>query len=131
MELKVSLFVMRLTVAAFFAVWALEKILHPEITAGIFANFYGIENLPAAASYALGAVQLLFIAGFLLLGRWRIITTGALLAMHAVSTLSTWQQLINPYEGPNHLFWAAVPALGAMIALFLLRDEDTMFTFGR
>lgn len=48
--------------------------------------------------------------------------------MHAVSTLSTYKELLNPYEPPNHLFWAAVPLLAALIALFLLREEDNLLT---
>ncbi|PWE16679.1 DoxX protein [Marinicauda salina] len=131
MKLQVSLFVMRLTMAAFFAVWAVEKILHPDRAASVFEAFYGISNLPAAAAIALGAIQLGFILAFLFVGRFRFVTVGGLLVMHAVSTASSWSQLINPYEGGNHLFWAAVPTLGALIALFLLRDEDRLYMVGR
>lgn len=33
-------------------------------------------------------------------------------------------------EGPNLLFFAAWPMLAACLALFLLRDEDTLATVG-
>ena len=131
MKLQLSLFIMRLTVAAFFLVWALEKFLSPESTIGIFEHFYGIADMPMGAVYAAGAIQLVFVLAFLFVGRFRLITVGGLLVMHAVSTASSWSQLINPYEGGNHLFWAAVPTLGALIALFLLRDEDRLYTIGR
>jgi len=129
--LALSLLIMRLTVAAFFAVWAIEKFVKPESTVAIFEAFYGISGLPAAASYAIGAVQAVLILAFLVWGKFRTVSVGLLLLMHAGSTLSTWQQLINPYEGPNHLFWAAVPTLGALIALFVLRDEDRIGLVGR
>ena len=51
--------------------------------------------------------------------------------MHAVSTLSSYRQLLNPYEPPNHLFWAAVPTLAALVGLFLLRKDDVFLTVTR
>lgn len=129
-KLTLSLFILRVSVAAFFAVWALEKFIKPESTVGIFEGFYGISGLPLWAVYVIGAVQLALIIAFLVWAKFRTVSVGALLLMHAGSTLSTWQQLIDPYSGPNHLFWAAVPALGALIALFILRDEDRLFTVG-
>lgn len=129
-KLTLSLYIMRVSVAAFFAVWAVEKLVKPESAVAIFDHFYGISALPIGAAYAIGAVQLLLVLAFLVWARWRAITVGLLLAMHAVSTLSTWQQLLTPYEGGNHLFWAAVPTLAALIALFLLRDEDRLLTVG-
>ena len=129
-RLTLTLFIMRASVAAFFAVWAVEKLVKPESAVAIFDRFYGISGLPLSVAYAIGAVQLLLVLAFLVWARWRGITTGLLLAMHAVSTLSTWQQLAAPYEGGNHLFWAAVPTLAALIALFLLRDEDRFLTVG-
>ncbi|OZH54429.1 DoxX protein, partial [Hydrocoleum sp. CS-953] len=53
---------------------------------------------------------------------------GAMLGMHLISVLSTYKQLLNPYAPGNQLFWAAVPTLAAMIGLFLLKDEDRLFT---
>ena len=129
-KLTLSLFILRVTVAAFFAVWALEKFIKPESAVAIFDHFYGISNVPVSAVYAIGGVQALLVLAFLVWAKFRTISVGLLLLMHAGSTLSTWQQLINPYEGPNHLFWAAVPALGALIALFILREDDRLWTVG-
>jgi hypothetical protein len=128
-KLPLALFIMRVTIAAFFAIWAIEKFVKPDTTGRIWAKFYLIEGLPHAGSYAIGVLQLLLVIA-LLLGIWKFWSTGALMLMHGVSTLSTWALLIDPYSGSNHLFWAAVPTLGALIALFLLRDEDTLYTLG-
>jgi hypothetical protein len=52
-------------------------------------------------------------------------TYGLVLVFHGVSTLSSWKQYILE---PNLLFFAAWPMLAACIALYLLRDLDTLFT---
>ncbi|NNL89991.1 MAG: hypothetical protein HKP25_13065, partial [Marinicaulis sp.] len=38
------------------------------------------------------------------------------------------ERIFDPFSGSNHLFLAAIPVLGALIALFMLRHEDTMLT---
>jgi putative oxidoreductase len=55
---------------------------------------------------------------------------GAILLMHMASTASTYSQLLSPWDGerPQLLFWAAVPVLAAMIALFILRDRDRLLS---
>jgi hypothetical protein len=50
---------------------------------------------------------------------------GAALALHAVTVLVSWRQLLHPWADPvNHLFIASIPVLGGLIALFLLRHWD-------
>ena len=126
-NLKLPLFILRATIALFFLVWALEKFVDPETTIAIWKAFYMVENLPLAAAYAIGALQIGVVICFFL-GILKFWSYGFLMAIHALSTLSTYEQLLNPYEGHNHLFVAAIPTLGALIALFLLRDRDTLLT---
>ena len=123
---RLPLLLIRLSAAAFFLVWSLEKILVPEKQQGVFEAFYGGAQ-PVGVIVALGVVQTLIVLAFAA-GAFRTWTYGALLAMHAVSTLSTVGRLIEPYEGLNHLFWAAVPTLAALLALFLLRRYDTLLS---
>lgn len=125
-QLKIGLFLIRLSTGIFFLVWSVEKLIFPEVTQKIFSRFYMIEISPTVA-YGIGIVQTLIILAFMA-GLFKLWTYGAILGMHAVSTLSTYKELLNPYEPPNHLFWAAVPLLAALIALFLLRKEDTLLT---
>ncbi|MEQ8387589.1 MAG: DoxX protein [Alphaproteobacteria bacterium] len=129
-RLEISLAIMRLTMAAFFLVWTLEKFVAPESTQGIFSHFYMTE-ISVSTVYIAGAVQLLLVLGFLL-GIWKLATYGAILVMHGVSTLSTVGILVDPWASgtPNHLFWAGVPVLGMAVALFLLRDRDRWLTLG-
>lgn len=126
-KLKLSLAILRYTVGAFFAVWVIEKFVKPESTQGIWKAFYFVSDLPLEASYVIGVVQAVILICFVL-GLFKFWSYGLILIMHALSTASTWAQLADPYSGGNHLFWAAVPALGALIALFILRDEDTLGT---
>ena len=127
MTLQIALLILRLSFAAFFGIWVVEKFVDPTNFQAIFAHFYMIKNIPVEAIYAIGAFQAVILLGFLL-GLFRFWTYGALMVMHGLSTASTWRNLINPYEGPNHLFWAAVPTLGVIVVLFLMRDEDNLFT---
>jgi uncharacterized membrane protein YkgB len=80
------------------------------------------------AACAIGAVQTLIVLAFLL-GLWKTLTYGLAFLMHAVSTVSTLGILLDPWgASPNHLFWAAVPVLGALAVLFLLREKDMFWT---
>lgn len=129
-RLEFGLAVIRLAAAAFFLVWSIEKIVEPERAASVFQAFYFIESLPATGSLLVGVVQTAIILAFAC-GLWKLWTYGAVLLMHTVSTLSTIERLASPYSDINHLFWAAVPVLGALVALFILRNDDNFLTLGR
>ena len=128
-KLGIGLALIRLSTGIFFLVWSIEKIIHPEVIQRVFSRFYMME-ISSTASIAIGVIQTLIILAFMA-GLFKIWTYGAILGMHAVSTFSTYKELFNPYEPPNHLFWAAVPTLAALIALFLLRKEDNMFVISK
>lgn len=125
-QLGISLALIRFSTGIFFLIWSIEKIINPEITQRVFSRFYFIEISPSI-SIIVGIVQTLIVLAFMA-GLFKLWTYGVILGMHAVSTLSTYKELLNPYEPPNHLFWAAVPLLAALIALFLLREEDNLLT---
>ena len=126
--LAIALLIGRLSVAAFFLVWSLEKVFLPEKQQGVFEAFYGGAQ-PEAVIVVLGVIQTALVLAFAA-GLFKTATYGALLAMHAVSTLSTTGRLIDPYDGLNHLFWAAVPVLGLLIGMFILRRRDTLASLG-
>ena len=125
-KLEIGLAIIRITTAAFFLIWSVEKIIKPEISQKVFSNFY-FSNISTSVAVILGILQTIVVLLFLA-GLFKLWTYGALLGMHAVSTLSSYGPLLDPYTPPNHLFWAAVPTLGALVALFLLRDEDRLWT---
>lgn len=124
--LEISLFIIRLSLAAFLFVWALKKVLTPAVGQGIFEKFYG--TVPSGTMILiLGGLQLALIVLFAL-GMFKFWTYGAVVLMHGAGTLTTLGVLAQPFEPVNALFWAAIPTLAAMVALFLLRERDRMFS---
>src|SRR5688500_18223104 len=114
-----ALLVLRVTLGLFLLQWGVEKFVVPQSTAGIWSHFYGLA-VPQTLGYLFGAVEIA-IAVCLFLGRFRTVAYGAALALHAVSMIVSWRQLLYPWADPmNHLFIAGIPVLGAFIALFLL-----------
>ena len=120
-----SLLSLRLGVFVVMFMWTLDKFLRPDHAAGIFANFYGIDGLDSNMAYLVGGLEMLLLGAFVL-GIARRWSYGLVLLIHAVSTLSSWKQYLAPFEGPNLLFFAAWPMLAACLALYLLRDSDTL-----
>lgn len=123
-SLPISLLLLRVTIAVVMAVWALDKIINPGHAGAVFSNFYGIE-IRASELAIIGGVQLVIIAAFVA-GLFKTITYGAVLLMHAGSTLSSWRQYLEPFD--HLLFFAAWPMLAGCIALFLLRKDDIAFS---
>ena len=122
-----ALLLLRLGVFVVMFIWTIDKFVRPEHTAKIFANFYfigGLGNLPV---YLIGAVEMAILLGFLA-GFKKRFTYGFVLLLHGISTLSAFKQYINPFEGPNLLFFAAWPMLAACFALYTLRDLDTLWS---
>jgi len=126
-RLQSPLFLLRLGVFIVMFMWTIDKFLNPEHAAAVFENFYFIGGLGSLAFTIIGIIELVIIVGFLL-GTYKTITYGAVLVLHGVSTLSSWQQYLG---FDNLLFFAAWPMLAACYALFALRDLDNRFTLGR
>ncbi len=127
-NLKLSLLLLRYGVFIVFAMWTLDKFVNPEHAAVVFKVFYKIDGLSAVAAYAVGGLQAALVIAFAL-GIAKKWSYGAILLLHAVSTFSSYARYLDPWS--NLLFFAAWPMLAATAALFLLRDEDTLFTIGR
>lgn len=127
-KLQISLLLLRLGVAAVMLPWAIDKLVRPDHAAGVFANFYALPGLETWAFTALGIAQILLVLAFLA-GIARTWSYGLVTLLHAVSTFSSYRQYLDPFSGPNLLFFAAWPMLAACIALFLLRDRDRLLTW--
>jgi putative oxidoreductase len=126
-RLQVSLLLLRVGVFIVMLVWTLDKLLRPEHMASVFERYYGIGGLGSAAAWAIGGAELLLILAFLG-GMWKRWTYGAVLLLHAVSTVASFGKYLAPFDGSNLLFFAAWPMLAACVALYLLRDADTLWT---
>jgi putative oxidoreductase len=118
-----ALLALRVTLGLFLLQWGAEKFVAPQSNVAIWSHFYGIAIAPMVG-YVFGAAEIA-IALCLFLGLFRTAAYGAALALHAVTVLVSWRQLLQPWADPvNHLFIASVPVLGALVALFLLRHWD-------
>lgn len=124
-RLQVSLLALRLTVFLVMAVWTVDKFVNPGHAAGVYETFYFIPGLGAGVIMVIGAAEAALLIGFVV-GYLKRLTYGLVLVLHAVSTLSSFQQYLAPFE--NLLFFAAWPMLAACLALYLLRDRDRMMT---
>lgn len=124
-RLPVSLLALRLTVFLVMALWSVDKILNPGHAAGVFETFYFMGGIGPTALAVIGGVQLLvelaFVAGWL-----RTFTYGYVLVVHALSTFASWPGYLEPFD--NLLFFAGWPMLAGCLALFLLREEDTIWS---
>ncbi len=123
-----ALVVLRVSLGVFLLVWGLEKFAIPTTTVGIWAKFYGVA-LAASLVPVVGALESA-LALAITVGWWRRASNGLGLLVHAVSVLSSWRQLLDPWGlrsggPPNHLFLAGVPVLAGFVVLYLLRSRDT------
>lgn len=124
---RAALAILRFGLGVFLLLWSIDKIVAPESTVAIFEHFYRTSISATLAPMVGVAEGLLSLA--ILLGLWKTATYGLGLLLHAISTVSSYAQLLDPF-GDNHLFIAGIPVLAAFVALFLLRDHDTKWSLG-
>ena len=126
-RIGVALLVLRVTVFLVMLIWTIDKFVRPAHAASVYEHFYFLRGLGPAIIYAIGVAELVLLIGFVI-GFAPRFTYGVVLLLHAVSTFSSLQQYFHPYQGPNILFFAAWPMLGACFALYYLRDLDTIWS---
>lgn len=129
-HLPISLLLIRASVVLMLAPWVADKFINPAHMVGIAESFYGIGGLGSTLVLMLGVAQVVLLACFAL-GIARTWSYGLVLLMHAASTFSSWKQYLDPYTGANLLFFAAWPMLAALVALFLLREHDSLLSMSR
>jgi hypothetical protein len=127
-RLSRGLFLLRFGLGVFLLMWGLDKIIAPEIALITFQHFYFIE-LSSSVIMILGAIQLV-LSLLIIFGFHKTYTYGAGLLVQAISTGAAYRELLSPF-GENHFFIATIPILFAFLALFILRDFDTIWTLGR
>ena len=128
-KLRLSLVFIRITVFLVMIMWTIDKFVNPEHAAKVFEHFYYIVDLEPAVMYAIGTFEIIILLLFLI-GYKKKYTYGAVLALHAVSTLSSFTKYFSPFDGGNLLFFAAWPMLAACLMLFLLREQDNILNIG-
>lgn len=126
-KLAIVLLLQRVSVFVVMLMWTLDKFVRPSHAAKVYEVFYSIPWLTENLSYVIGGLELILIVAFLF-GYKKRISYGLVLLLHAISTLSSYPQYLAPFEGPNLLFFAAWPMLACCIALYVLKDHDTLLT---
>ncbi|MCX4186524.1 hypothetical protein [Methylophaga sp. OBS4] len=124
-KLQWSLFLLRLGVFIVMLMWTLDKFVQPEHSSKVFENFYGLGGWSDTAFLVVGVLELILIIAFVA-GVWKRWSYGLVAILHGISTFSSFPQYLDPF---NHLlFFAAWPMLAACVTLYLLRDEDRLFS---
>jgi putative oxidoreductase len=128
-KFKISMLFLRSTVFLVMLMWTLDKFINPAHAAKVYEKFYFIPGLDNLMITVIGAAELVLLLLFFF-GFKKKFTYGVVLALHAVSTLSSFGQYLTPFEGPNLLFFAAWPMLAACFMLFLFREKDSLLQLG-
>lgn len=123
----VALLILRLGLAWFLFVWAVNKILEPEQYMRIWGYFHGID-IGATMPYVMGAAQIV-ICVLAALGLWRTLSYGLLFLIHLVTVIVIFPSLIAPFmieDGfpVNRNNSIALATLAAFASLWMLRHRD-------
>ncbi|MFZ3230017.1 MAG: hypothetical protein WA160_07420 [Pseudobdellovibrio sp.] len=129
-KLEISLLTLRLGIFIVMLMWTVDKFVRVDHAKIVFEKFYFLTGFENAVIYLLAGAELLLILAFLA-GVKKRLSYGLVLLLHGVSTLSSFKQYLNPFEGGNLLFFAAWPMLAACFTLYVLRDFDRMLSFGK
>ncbi len=127
-ESEVGLLILRLGLGVFLLLFGIDKLVAPHTTAAVFVHYYGLDVVPGALVYVAGLLEIA-LGLAILAGIWKTLSYGIGLALHAVSTLVTYRELLSPF-GENHMYLAAVPVLAGFATLFLLRRHDVLWSLG-
>jgi len=128
-RIQVSLLLIRVSAGIFLGLWATLKFHHPEWQRNIFEGYYNISffKVTDGLSYFLGLIQLLIVLAFVT-GFKRNWTYLIIALMSAAGVVGSLGSLVEYYEYPKNLMLASIPTLGALIALFVMRDMDNLFS---
>ncbi|CAM3866318.1 hypothetical protein [Litorimonas haliclonae] len=128
-NLKPALLLTRLFIAYFMLMWALDRFSDAEHAENVANKFYKVGDLSLSAvpPQAIGVFLLVVIFAFVI-GLKKRISYGLVMVIHGLGTLFTIKHLVPFSDSFTLIFLAALPTLGAMILLFILRREDTILS---
>jgi len=122
-----GMLILRLGLAWFLFVWAINKILAPVQYQKLWGYFHGIE-IGSTLPYVMGGLQII-ISLAIAIGLWRTISYGLGLTMHSVTIVVIFPSLIAPFVinngfPTNRNQAIAVAAWAGFATLWLLRKRD-------
>lgn len=125
-NLRLPLFLTRLSIAVFLLPWILMRFTAPESAQGISKKYYFFEQGPNV-TMMIGVLWLILLAAFLV-GFKKKISYGLVFLLHLIGTIFSLRFMIPGTENFVPTFMAALPTLAAMFLLWKLRDQDTMLS---
>ncbi len=122
-----ALLILRVGLAWFLFVWAVNKILVPGQYVRIWGYFYDIE-IGQQMPYFMGTAQIVICAA-MAIGLWRVVTYALGFLMHGVTVAIILPTLVAPFEVVNNFpinrnSSIALAAFAGFAALWLLRHRD-------
>ena len=123
-----GLLILRVGLAWFLFVWAVNKILAPAQYERIWGSFHGVE-IGATLPLIMGGLQIVICLA-IALGFWRVLSYALGFLMHAVTVAVIAPKLIDPFVINDNGFPVnrnsaiALAALAGFAALWLLRHRD-------
>ena len=129
-NLRIPLFATRLLIAMFLLPWTLMRFTRPDAAKGVADRYYGpLGGMPDIVFLLIAVFMAALLLAFVT-GAWKRISYGLVLLLHAVGTLTTVPYLVPGTENFNILFMAALPTIGAIWLLYVLREQDTFLSLG-
>jgi putative oxidoreductase len=123
-----GLLLLRLGLGIYLILWALDKVIEPELTVKMWAQTHFLEISPTIA--ILTGAFVLVLSLLFILALYKTITYGIAWGLHSLWLLFHYQYLFAPF-GPNNLIIASIPVFFAFAALFILREFDTKLSLGK
>ena len=90
-RIPAALLALRVGIFVLMFAWTVDKFVRPQHAGHIFEQFYGLKGIGTTVVYAVGAIELLILAAFVL-GIWKRFSYGAVLVLHAILLLSIVDQ---------------------------------------
>ena len=127
MRASAALLALRIGCGYFLLVWGVNKLLVPGQSEKIYSYFYGIETGPELPIW-LGIGEII-VAAAIILGLLRPVSYAIGLAIHGTTVAIIAPKLFDPFlienaYPTNRGMSVSLAALGAFIALYLMRDHD-------
>lgn len=129
-NLKIPLFATRILIALFLLPWTAMRFTSADSAQGIANKYYKIGFLPDIAFTVIAVFMALLLIAFTIGFRKRI-SYGLVFVLHTIGTIMTIPTMLPVLtggDGGQILFFAALPIIGAMWLLYLLRDQDTFLS---
>lgn len=125
---------MRVSLGLLLVFWGLDKLVNVGHAIDVAEGHYLGIGATTWFLNAFGVVEIL-IGVLVVLGKWRRPTYPLMLAIFAVSGLSVWKSILDPwgwvFENTNVFFYPSLIIFAGALVVWGFKEEDTMALDGR